>query len=81
MYGNKVHEAVKANGDTETGVTIHYVNEKYDEGAIIQQAKTAISPKDSIEDIVEKIHQLEYELFPKVIEQLLGTENTRDPNT
>ncbi|MGB7394461.1 MAG: phosphoribosylglycinamide formyltransferase [Pricia sp.] len=71
MYGNKVHQAVKAGGDTETGITIHYVNEEYDEGAIIHQAKTAISPEDSVDDIVKKIHGLEYEHFPKVIERIL----------
>lgn len=71
MYGDKVHKAVKANGDTETGITIHYVNERYDEGAIIHQAKTAISTGDSAEDIAEKIHALEYGHYSKVIEKLL----------
>ncbi|WP_373518782.1 phosphoribosylglycinamide formyltransferase [Pricia sp.] len=73
MYGNKVHRAVKANGDAETGITIHYVNENYDEGAIIHQAKTKIAAEDSVERIVEKIHGLEYEHFPKVIEKLLAS--------
>lgn len=71
MYGNKVHQAVKANGDTETGITIHYVNENYDEGAIIHQAKTLISADDDLECIAQKIHELEYGHFPKVIEKLL----------
>lgn len=75
MYGDKVHKAVKANGDTETGITIHYVNERYDEGAIIHQAKTAVSAEDSVEDIAEKIHALEYGHYPKVIEKLLFGES------
>ena len=72
MYGNKVHQAVKANGDAETGITIHYVNENYDEGAIIHQAKTAIALEDDVEQIAQKIHALEYDHFPRVIEKLLS---------
>ncbi len=72
MYGHKVHEAVKANGDTETGITIHYVNENYDEGAVIRQVKTKVSWDDSLEDIAQKIHKLEHAYFPKVIEELLS---------
>lgn len=71
MYGQKVHEAVKNNHEKETGITIHYVNENYDEGAIIHQAKTEIMEGDSIEDIANKVHALEYEYFPKVIEKVL----------
>ncbi|WP_298792482.1 phosphoribosylglycinamide formyltransferase [uncultured Allomuricauda sp.] len=71
MYGMKVHQAVKENSEPETGITIHYVNENYDEGAIIFQAKTAVKTSDSAHDIAEKVHQLEYEHFPKVIEKLL----------
>lgn len=71
MYGMKVHEAVKVNQEPETGITIHYVNSNYDEGAIIFQAKTAITKKDTPEAIAEKVHQLEYEYFPKVIEEIL----------
>jgi phosphoribosylglycinamide formyltransferase-1 len=71
MYGMKVHEAVKNNGDTETGITIHYVNENYDEGAIILQVKTSILPTDSPEAIAKKVHELEYAHFPKVIAKLL----------
>ena len=71
MYGMKVHQAVKENAETETGITIHYVNEHYDEGAIIFQAKTAVEPSDDADSIAEKVHQLEYEHFPKVIEKLL----------
>ncbi len=71
MYGMNVHRAVKKNNDAETGITIHYVTANYDEGAIIHQAKTAILPGDTPEQIAEKVHQLEYEHFPKVIEDLL----------
>ncbi|MDG1805012.1 phosphoribosylglycinamide formyltransferase [Flavicella sp.] len=71
MYGMNVHTAVKEQGETETGITIHFVNENYDEGAIIFQAKTAVSASDSPEDIANNIHQLEYAHFPKVIEEAL----------
>lgn len=71
MYGMNVHNAVKEQGETETGITIHFVNENYDEGAIIFQAKTAVSASDSPEDIANNIHQLEYAHFPKVIEEAL----------
>ena len=71
MYGNHVHQAVKENGESETGITIHYVNENYDEGAIIHQAKTAVSPQDDINKIAQKVHDLEFEHFPRVIEKLL----------
>ncbi|WP_422349449.1 phosphoribosylglycinamide formyltransferase [Flagellimonas sp.] len=71
MYGSKVHEAVKENGETETGITIHYVNEHYDEGAVIFQAKTKLTPEDTPDTIAQKVHELEYEHFPKVIEKLL----------
>lgn len=71
MYGAKVHEAVKESGETETGITIHFVNEHYDEGAIIHQAKTGISSKDTPEQIAEKVHALEYEHYPKVLEKIL----------
>lgn len=71
MYGAKVHQAVKDNSESETGITIHYVNENYDEGAIIFQAKTTVTPSDDANSIAKKVHQLEYEHFPKVIEKLL----------
>lgn len=73
MYGIKVHEAVKENGENQTGITIHFVNENYDEGAIIHQAKTPVSSSDSVEQIAEKVHELEYAHFPKVLEKLLLT--------
>ena len=72
MYGMHVHNAVKEAKETETGITIHYVNAHYDEGAIIQQVKTVVNPKDSPEEIASKVHLLEYEFFPKVIDELLS---------
>ena len=68
LYGAKVHEAVKETGEKETGITIHEVNEKYDEGKILFQATCAIEPKDTPEQIAEKVHQLEYEYYAAVIE-------------
>ncbi len=68
MYGMNVHNAVKENNESETGITIHYVNEKYDDGAIIFQAKTDVLESDTPDMIAQKIHQLEYKHFPKVIE-------------
>lgn len=68
MYGMHVHEAVKKNGEKETGITIHYVNENYDEGSIIFQKRVLIYPEDTPETIAAKVHELEYEYFPKVIE-------------
>jgi len=67
MYGSHVHEAVVASGEKETGITIHYVNENYDEGRIIFQAKCPVFTGDSPEDVAAKVHALEYEYFPKVI--------------
>ena len=71
MYGDHVHEAVVQNGEKESGITIHYVNEKYDEGAIIFQAKTVIDETYTPQDVAKAIHQLEYKHFPVVIEELL----------
>ena len=71
MYGKKVHESVLANGDTQTGITIHYVNEIYDDGAIIFQESTAVDPTDKLEDVMAKVHELEYRFYPQVIENLL----------
>jgi len=71
MYGSRVHESIITNREKESGITIHYVNEKYDEGNTIFQAKTKIEPDDTAESLAEKIHQLEYQHFPKVIQQLL----------
>jgi phosphoribosylglycinamide formyltransferase-1 len=72
MYGHHVHEAVKAAGETETGITIHYVNNVIDGGQIIEQFKTTLTPDDTIEDIEQKIHVLEQANFPQVIERVLN---------
>ncbi len=72
MFGMNVHKAVKENNEQETGITIHYVNENYDEGATIFQTKTTITSNDTPEDIASKVHQLEYKYFPKIIEQVIS---------
>lgn len=72
MYGMHVHNAIVANKEKETGITIHYVNEHYDDGAIIFQAKCDVSETDSADDVAAKIHELEMEHFPKVVNQLLS---------
>ena len=72
MYGHHVHEAVAASGDTESGITIHYVNEHYDEGNIIFQATCPVLSTDTPELIAEKVHALEYEHFPRVIGEIWG---------
>lgn len=70
MYGHRVHEAVKAAGETETGMTVHWVSGKVDGGEIIAQFRTPISPDDTPDDIAAKEHVLEMEHFPQVIEAL-----------
>ena len=70
MYGHHVHEAVKAAGETETGMTVHWVSGKVDSGGIIAQFRTPISPDDTPDDIAAKEHALEMEHFPQVIEAL-----------
>ena len=72
MFGMHIHDAVVANKEPETGITIHYVDENYDEGAIIFQTKCKVSPTDSAEDVAGKIHLLEMEHFPKVVDKLLN---------
>lgn len=74
MYGMHVHNAILANKESETGITIHYVNPNYDEGAIIHQSRTSIDKTDSAQDIATKVHQLEYAHFPKVIDTILFKE-------
>lgn len=71
MYGSAVHEAVVKNKDTETGISIHYVNENYDEGAIISQKTVQLSKADTPDTVAAKVHELEYEWFPKIIEEIL----------
>ena len=72
MYGDRVHEAVVAAGEKESGITIHYINEHYDEGNTIFQAKCPVLPEDSPADVAKKVHSLEYEYYPQVIEKLLS---------
>ena len=71
MYGMHVHNAVVENNETTSGITIHFVNENYDEGAIIFQKNIDVLPTDTAEDVAQKIHLLEYEYFPKVIETVI----------
>ena len=71
MWGHHVHEAVKAAGETETGMTVHYVTPVCDSGEIIAQFRTPLSPDDTADDIAAKEHILEMEHFPKVVEQVL----------
>ncbi|MFI5203289.1 MAG: phosphoribosylglycinamide formyltransferase [Flavobacteriales bacterium] len=71
MFGKRVHQAVKDAGEKETGITIHFVNEHYDEGAVIFQAVCPVNPHDSIEDIQKKVHTLEYQYYPTAIEQTI----------
>ena len=71
MWGHHVHEAVKAAGETETGMTVHYVTPVCDGGEIIAQFRVALSPDDSVDDIAEKEHQLEMKYYPSVVEQVV----------
>ena len=71
MYGMHVHQAVVDNKEKETGITIHYVNENYDEGQIIFQDKFDVVENDTAEDVASKIHELEYEHFPRVIGEVI----------
>ena len=72
MFGEHVHKAVVANGDKESGITIHYVNEQYDSGSIIFQAKCPIAPNETPETLAAKIHELEYLHFPRVVEEVIA---------
>lgn len=69
MYGMKVHEAVRLANRKKTGITIHLVNEKYDDGKILAQETCEVTEEDSPDDIANKVHQLEYFHYPRVIEQ------------
>lgn len=71
MYGMHIHNAVVVNKESKTGITIHYVNENYDEGAIIFQKKVAINKKDSPSDVAVKIHKLEQDNFPRIIKKII----------
>lgn len=71
MYGNRVHEAVVANSELESGITIHYVNGAYDSGDIIFQAKCDVLPSDTADSLAQKVHRLEYQYYPSVIDSLI----------
>lgn len=78
MYGIKVHIKVVENKESKSGISIHYVNEKYDEGQIIFQVKCDVLPTDTPEQVALKVHELEYKFFPKVIEALLLNKSMSD---
>ncbi len=71
MYGMNVHRAIVAAGEKESGITIHLVNTRYDEGDILFQAKCPVTPDDTPESVADKVHALEYQHFPRIIEQTL----------
>jgi len=71
MYGMNVHKAIVDNKEKESGISIHFVNENYDEGQIIFQAKCTVNPDDTPEEVAEKVHELEYKHFPRIIEKVL----------
>ena len=73
MYGDRVHKAVVESGDTESGITIHLIDEQYDKGTTFFQAKCPVLPTDTPDDVATKVHALEYEHFPHVIEEILHT--------
>lgn len=75
MYGDNVHKAVVEAREKETGITIHFVDEEYDRGSIIFQASTEIDEKDDYLQVAEKVHQLEYQFFPKIIDQTIDQIN------
>ena len=81
MWGHHVHEAVKAAGDTETGITIHYVSPVCDGGEIIAQFSTAVEPDDTPETIADKVHELEMAHFPAVLEQLWSADGLSSATT
>ena len=72
MYGKRVHRAVIEAKESESGISIHFVNEEYDKGTIIFQAKVSVEKGDSVEELAQKIQQLEHRFFPKVIEQVIS---------
>lgn len=80
MYGMKVHQTVFDNHEKESGITIHYVNEHYDEGEFLFQQKVNIEDCTSAEDIANKVHVLEYKYFPIIIDQILNPPRDRRAN-
>jgi len=71
MYGDRVHRAVIESGDRESGITIHYVDEKYDNGDIIFQARCRVEPGETPESLASKVHELEYKYYPQIVEKLI----------
>lgn len=78
MYGSFVHQAVSESGDTKTGITIHWVNTAYDEGAIIRQEQVSIEAGEDPENIAAKVHELEYAFYPEVIAELLFSDGRKE---
>ncbi|MDP6922252.1 MAG: formyltransferase family protein, partial [Lutibacter sp.] len=76
MYGHHVHQAVIDHKEPVSGITIHFVNEHYDEGAIVFQQTVAVAPTDTPESLAQKIHKLEHTHFPAVIEAILSDNST-----
>lgn len=72
MYGMKVHEAVVAAGEKESGITIHTIDDHYDEGSVVFQATVPVLPTDSPDEVAHKVHELEYKYFPSVIEDMIS---------
>ena len=73
MYGDRVHEAVVMAGESESGITIHYIDEHYDEGSTVFQAKCPVLPGGTPADVAKKVHALENEWFPKIIERVVNS--------
>ena len=71
MYGDNVHKKVIEMGDAKSGITIHYVNEEYDEGEVIFQESCNIQPEDTYKDVAQKVHELEYAHFPRIIKEVI----------
>jgi phosphoribosylglycinamide formyltransferase-1 len=71
MFGENVHQSVIESGEKESGITIHYVNNNYDEGGVILQEKCSVSEDETTESLSEKIQKLEHEFFPKTIEKII----------
>lgn len=75
MYGDRVHEAVVTAREKESGITIHYINEHYDEGSIIRQFTCPVLPEDSSADVARKVHALEYKYYPIIIDEVLALQS------
>lgn len=77
MYGTTVHAAVIRAGEPQSGITIHFVDEEYDNGGIIFQDRCDVSPEDTPGSLAQKIHELEHAHFPRIIEQVINLQNQR----